>query len=130
DRIAYMLEDAVPVCILTHQEVQDNLPESNVTELVLDDPVLEERLAAYGDVDFPCKQAALQHPAYMIYTSGSTGRPKGVIVTGEGLVNFLYSMQNKFSLGEGSRLLAVTTIAFDISALEIFLPLISGASCV
>ena len=66
----------------------------------------------------------------MIYTSGSTGTPKGVVITSESLINFLLSMQNKFSLTHNDRLLAVTTICFDISNLEIFLPLISGAGLI
>lgn len=65
----------------------------------------------------------------MIYTSGSTGKPKGVVISSESLINFLLSMQNQFGLTLKDRLLAVTTIAFDISVLEIFLPLVSGASC-
>ena len=130
DRIAYMLDDAKPMCILTHQSIQYGLPESEVPNLVLDDLVVQERLAAYANIDFPCVPIAPQRPAYIIYTSGSTGRPKGVVVTAEALMNFLHSMQNRFKLGEEDRLLAVTTIAFDISALEMFLPLISGSSCV
>ncbi|MFD2211792.1 amino acid adenylation domain-containing protein [Virgibacillus halophilus] len=130
DRIAYMLQDARPICILTNAEAQHRLPESEIPILLLDNPAICEALAAYANTDFPCKQTAAQHPAYMIYTSGSTGRPKGVVVTAEGLTNFLLSMQNRFTLDGRDRLLAVTTIAFDISALEIFLPLISGACCV
>ena len=70
------------------------------------------------------------HPAYIIYTSGSTGKPKGVVVTLKSVSNFLLSMREMFPLGEQDRLLAVTTAAFDISGLELFLPLISGAGCV
>lgn len=80
--------------------------------------------------DNPNVHVSLAHPAYIIYTSGSTGRPKGVVVTLKSLSNFLLSMQETFSLNEQDRLLAVTTVAFDISALELFLPLISGASIV
>ena len=71
---------------------------------------------------------ALLNPAYTIYTSGSTGNPKGVIVPMKALSNFLLAMDDMFSLHENDHLLAVTTFAFDISALEIYLPLISGAS--
>ncbi|CAL2059746.1 Enterobactin synthetase component F, serine activating enzyme [Streptomyces murinus] len=55
-------------------------------------------------------------PAYAIFTSGSTGRPKGVVIEHRALVNFLTSMQERFGLAAGDRLLAVTTIAFDIAA--------------
>ena len=64
----------------------------------------------------------------MIYTSGSTGRPKGVAVTHEALVNFLSAMQEELGLAAADRLMAVTTLGFDIAALELFVPLISGAS--
>lgn len=71
---------------------------------------------------------SLLKPAYTIYTSGSTGNPKGVIVPMKALSNFLLAMEDMFSLHENDHLLAVTTFAFDISALEIYLPLISGSS--
>src|SRR5262249_46390231 len=68
-----------------------------------------------------------QNLAYVIYTSGSTGTPKGVAVTHGGLANVLLAMREQAGLGRHDRLMAVTTVAFDISALELFLPLISGA---
>ncbi|MFF5078189.1 amino acid adenylation domain-containing protein [Actinoplanes sp. NPDC000266] len=68
--------------------------------------------------------------AYVLYTSGSTGRPKGVVVTRRNLVNFLLSMRALIPLTERDRLLAVTTVSFDISALELYLPLLSGAAVV
>ncbi len=64
--------------------------------------------------------------AYVIYTSGSTGRPKGVVVPQGGLVNFLVAMGERFALGAGERLLAVTTVGFDIAGLELFVPLLGG----
>ncbi|KPC78965.1 hypothetical protein ADL35_19800, partial [Streptomyces sp. NRRL WC-3753] len=65
-----------------------------------------------------------------MYTSGSTGRPKGVAVPHGALVNFLAAMQDRFVLGEGDRLAAVTTVGFDIAGLELFLPLLHGARVV
>ena len=66
----------------------------------------------------------------MIYTSGSTGRPKGVVVSQAALVNLLTAMGGVIPLAPGDRLLAVTTVAFDIAALELFLPLVNGAAVV
>ncbi len=66
--------------------------------------------------------------AYVIYTSGSTGRPKGVEIEHRSLVNFLTSMQDAVGLSANDRLLAVTTLSFDIAALELFLPLVVGAT--
>jgi amino acid adenylation domain-containing protein len=64
---------------------------------------------------------------YTIFTSGSTGRPKGVQVPHRALVNFLLSMAERPGLKPGDTLLAVTTLSFDIAALELLLPLIVGA---
>ncbi|WP_284432271.1 AMP-binding protein, partial [Streptomyces sp. TUS-ST3] len=66
----------------------------------------------------------------VIYTSGSTGRPKGVVVPQGPLVHFLVAMRDRFALGVGERLLAVTTVGFDIAGLELFVPLLSGGSVV
>jgi amino acid adenylation domain-containing protein len=66
-------------------------------------------------------------PAYVIYTSGSTGTPKGVEVGHRAMVNLLLSMAKAPGCSVSDRLLAVTTVAFDIAGLELFLPLIVGA---
>ncbi|PJY99311.1 non-ribosomal peptide synthetase [Bacillus vallismortis] len=130
DRISYMLKDAKPSCILTTEEITARLPDDlSVPQLVLDQTVTQEIVKRYSPGN-PNVSVSLAHPAYIIYTSGSTGRPKGVVVPLKSLSNFLLSMQEAFSLGEEDRLLAVTTVAFDISALELFLPLISGAQIV
>ncbi|AQH02989.1 hypothetical protein A9R05_29390 [Burkholderia sp. KK1] len=68
--------------------------------------------------------------AYVIYTSGSTGTPKGVAVTRAGLANLLASMQERIGFEPGDRLLAVTTLGFDIACLELLGPLLAGAAIV
>ncbi len=73
------------------------------------------------------------HPrqlAYSLYTSGSTGRPKGVQIEREAFVNFLHGIQEQARLTSADRLLAVTTLGFDIAGLELFLPLVQGACVV
>jgi len=69
-------------------------------------------------------------PAYVIYTSGSTGRPKGVCVPHRALVNFLLSMRKCPGFTKEDVLVAVTTVSFDISGLELYLPLVCGGRCV
>ena len=68
--------------------------------------------------------------AYVIFTSGSTGRPKGVEVTHGSVVNLLTDVKRRLDVGPNDRLLAITTLAFDISVLELLLPLISGGTVV
>jgi amino acid adenylation domain-containing protein len=68
--------------------------------------------------------------AYILYTSGSTGRPKGVPIRHGSLANFLQSMAREPGLCARDRLLALTTISFDIAALELFGPLVVGATVV
>ncbi|RAT01213.1 non-ribosomal peptide synthetase, partial [Bacillus cereus] len=130
ERINYIVNDAKPVCIITHSSVSSKLVIKNdIKKIVLDDEETKLALHTYSRMNIACKNdASLLNSAYTIYTSGSTGNPKGVIVPMRGLSNFLMAMQQKFSLHEHDHLLAVTTFAFDISALEIYLPLISGAS--
>ncbi|MCS4307006.1 amino acid adenylation domain-containing protein [Rheinheimera pacifica] len=69
-------------------------------------------------------------PAYLIFTSGSTGQPKGIEISHRNVVNFLHSMQQQPGITSRDKLLAVTAISFDISVLELFLPLLSGACLV
>ncbi|WP_276540091.1 non-ribosomal peptide synthetase [Streptomyces hygroscopicus] len=100
-----------------------------VPVLVLDDPATVAELAA-APTAAPGVVCSPDHPAYVIYTSGSTGRPKGVVVPHRGLSNFLDDMGERIGLGPADRLLAVTTVSFDIAALELYLPLLCGAGVV
>lgn len=135
DRIDFMLNDARPSSIITSKELSSKLSGVHGAErIVLDEEETILEIGSYPDinVDDEKRKGSVSplNPAYMIYTSGSTGKPKGVLIQSASLINFLSSMQSQFSLKHRDRLLAVTTIAFDISGLEIFLPLLNGASCV
>ncbi|MFT3800834.1 MAG: amino acid adenylation domain-containing protein [Burkholderiaceae bacterium] len=73
------------------------------------------------------QDAGGEDPAYVIYTSGSTGRPKGVCVPHRAVVSFLAGMLESPGIEPDDRLAAVTTLSFDVSVLEMFLPLAVGA---
>ncbi|MEU9197808.1 amino acid adenylation domain-containing protein [Streptomyces hundungensis] len=135
DRIAYMLADAAPVLLLTDGETASGLPaEADVARLVLDAPETVAALDAVGEAGFERVRGIPaphpDHPAYVIYTSGSTGRPKGVVVGHENLLNLLNAIQGHLRLSADDRFLAVTTIGFDISNLELWTPLAHGAHLV
>ncbi|WP_020608201.1 non-ribosomal peptide synthetase [Actinokineospora enzanensis] len=123
ERIAGVIDDAAPVLVVTTADVVD-LPDGP-DRLILDTE-LDGSSGPTPDIELSEPGAA----AYVIYTSGSTGRPKGVVVTHANLANFLLDMRGRFPLGADDRWLAVTTVAFDIAALELYLPLISGARVV
>lgn len=126
DRLAFMLEDAGVSVLITESRLLDRLPARLPLLVCLD------RDSQSPDGKTESLPAALRADdlAYVIYTSGSTGRPKGVEIGHRSLVNFLASMQRQPGIGPDDRLLAVTTLTFDIAGLELCLPLVSGAQVV
>ncbi|MFG2089078.1 amino acid adenylation domain-containing protein [Spirillospora sp. NPDC048824] len=134
DRIAGMLDDAAPLCAIVTGETAHLLPDTT-SLLVLDGGRKGGRTGERNGGRQAAPAAPSAEPrgddlAYVIFTSGSTGRPKGVAVPHGALTNFLLTTRSQLNLGAGDRLVAVTTIAFDIAALELFAPLISGATVV
>ncbi|GAB2605720.1 non-ribosomal peptide synthetase [Kribbella endophytica] len=122
DRIRYVLDDAGVALVVTAGEARLDLSEVKqleVSELLVPPPAQSVHPVVHPD--------AL---AYVLYTSGSTGRPKGVGVTHGGLANNLWATRELMRVGHGQRLLAVTTISFDIAMLELFLALVSGGETV
>ena len=129
-RLKYMLADSGATVLLTAGGVPPGLevPE----EIVLLD--VAPIALAHAGAAVPAPDGAIFHgvaspadTAYVIYTSGSTGRPKGVSVSHGALHNFLCSMRDRPGLDASDVLAAVTTISFDIAALELYLPLMVGA---
>src|SRR5690606_10367292 len=116
-RLEYALTDSGASAVVTAA----GMPRFNL-------PMLD--VGACGDATEAFCRTFPSATAYVIYTSGSTGRPKGVAVSHGALMNFLYSMAEEPGISPSDAVLAVTTVSFDIAALELFLPLIRGARVV
>lgn len=125
DRIAFMLEDAETPVLLTQDRLVQALPmhKAKVVKLDSDWPKI-----ACQSVENLQSRSGAEDLAYTMYTSGSTGKPKGVQIPHRAVVNFLVSMADAPGMTARDRLLAVTTLSFDIAGLEIYLPLALGAS--
>ncbi|CDR18215.1 type I polyketide synthase [Streptomyces iranensis] len=124
ERIRQMIDDADPALIITPPTVPAVLAawENRCVSVHLDaGPGAEGNLAV---------EAGAGDLAYVLYTSGSTGRPKGVEITHGAVGNFLAAMRERTGCTAADRLLAITTVSFDISVLELFLPLLCGATTV
>ncbi|MCZ1007017.1 amino acid adenylation domain-containing protein [Streptomyces lydicus] len=122
DRRAMILEDAGPELLVTDSGTETP---HGVPTLMLD--AVDFSAADSGPLGRPQDGRSA---AYVIYTSGSTGRPKGVVLDRAAMDNFLAAMAEAVPVGEEDRLLAVTTVSFDIAVLEIFQPLLAGARVV
>lgn len=146
DRLEYMLKDSNPTIIITEDAIVTQIPDSTAKTLILNQekltvaPILSknhsgvQNLQGNGEMSKPLSSQerglSANHLAYIIYTSGSTGRPKGVQIPHHALVNFLLSFREQPGLSANDTFVAVTTTSFDISLLELFLPLINGARLV
>ncbi len=126
-RLAFMLEDSGAAVLITESHLLDSVPQEARTVICMD----RERQVLERESDqTPAPVARPDNLAYVIYTSGSTGKPKGVEIGHRQVVNFLASMQRQPGIGPADRLLAVTTLSFDIAGLELYLPLVTGAQVV
>ena len=122
DRIALYIEDSACAVIATQQGMLGDLPDHQAEVLALDsDPRILS--APTDNLDIA---VAGHDMAYMIYTSGSTGRPKGVMVEHRNVSNFFTGMDDRIDHAAGSVWLAVTSLSFDISVLELFYTLSRG----
>ncbi|MBZ4033583.1 amino acid adenylation domain-containing protein [Flavobacterium sp. 17A] len=126
ERLEFMLNDSNARVLLTSKTLFASLPSWPQT-LFIEDAI--EALDQYSHLPLPFLVNS-DHNAYILYTSGSTGNPKGVPITHKNLVNFLCSMALEPGIEENDRLLSITTISFDIAGLELYLPLIKGATLI
>ncbi|MDX1473349.1 MAG: amino acid adenylation domain-containing protein, partial [Reinekea sp.] len=126
DRLTYMADDAQLKLLLCDAGLQSRF---SVIERSYSPDSWQPELA-HQPATSPELPDDASAPAYVIYTSGSTGRPKGVVVPRGAVVNFLNGMAEQPGLSPEDRLLAVTTLSFDIAVLELYLPLVVGARVV
>ncbi|MEG4242346.1 amino acid adenylation domain-containing protein [Microcoleus sp. MON2_D6] len=126
ERLGFMLEDAKISVLLTQKKLLETLPKNSASLVFLD-----ADLEGISSGDEPL--VGLQNSsnlAYVIYTSGSTGKPKGVQISHASAVNFLSSMRQQLAIADRDVWLAVTSLSFDIAALELFLPITTGSRVV
>jgi amino acid adenylation domain-containing protein len=119
-RLALIAGDAAPALVLVEAGTGQAIPAGAARRLRLD----------RDGTDAPFAPLAIDGEAlaYVLYTSGSTGKPKGVEIPHAALANLLMAMQERPGFAQGETLLAITTLSFDIAALELWLPLVSGGT--
>ncbi|MFD3167091.1 amino acid adenylation domain-containing protein [Herpetosiphon sp. NSE202] len=126
-RLQLMVDDAQAQLVLTHAAVQATVALENCHMLVL------EQLEAHGGrlpTTAPAVQINATQLAYLIYTSGSTGKPKGVAISHANAVALIEWAKTQFSSAELAGVLAATSICFDLSIFELFLPLSVGGTVI
>jgi amino acid adenylation domain-containing protein len=138
ERITIFLADAEPAAVVTQRSLLSQLGSSPGPVLLIDEPSSGEASSDHTlsvNVGVQTEEGSqnsgsLDDTAYLIYTSGTTGQPKAVEILQGSLVNLLVSMQKSPGFAPSDILLAITPMSFDIAALEMFLPLISGGTVV
>ena len=133
ERLRFMIEDAAPACILTTGAIAPRLTAG--TQFVrLDDSMVIQSLGDQSQSNLSHNDRTtklnVQHPAYVIYTSGSTGKPKGVVITHHSAAALVRWAQDVFSREELARVLASTSVCFDLSIFEMFTPWSVGGSVI
>ncbi|OKP02419.1 Amino acid adenylation [Xenorhabdus eapokensis] len=135
ERLAYMLEDAAPVALLTQSALAQSTWFTQFNALptvLLDNPesCLTTQSLATQSTDNPEPQAlglASHHLAYVIYTSGSTGQPKGVMIEHQSLCNLIVTQQPVLAITADSRVLQFASNSFDACIWECCMALMAGA---
>ncbi|MEQ6248528.1 MupA/Atu3671 family FMN-dependent luciferase-like monooxygenase [Sulfitobacter sp. HNIBRBA3233] len=122
NRIAHYISDSGAPVIVTQSALAASLPESDAQHLLID---TDPDIATASDAN-PSAGATADTLAYLIYTSGSTGTPKGVMVGHGNVANFFAGMDQRIAYDAGDAWLAVTSLSFDISVLELFWTLSRG----
>ncbi|MEV6598120.1 amino acid adenylation domain-containing protein [Actinoplanes sp. NPDC051346] len=132
ERLNVMFEDADISVLVTTGDVSARLPTTEAPRILVDTPECAQALETMPatEPELPPDPYAADRPAYVIFTSGSTGRPKGVVVTYGAVTNFVLDIRRRLDVTPEDRMFSVTTFGFDIALMEIFVPLIAGATLV
>ncbi|MGE3913780.1 MAG: MupA/Atu3671 family FMN-dependent luciferase-like monooxygenase, partial [Chloroflexota bacterium] len=123
DRLSFMVEDSGLAVLLTQRRLLNQLPAHDASVVQVD---ADWGTIARQGAERPVSLVTSENLAYVIYTSGSTGKPKGVMVKHQNAVNFFVGMDERLNRDPGSVWLAVTSLSFDISVLELFWTLTRG----
>ncbi len=135
DRLAHFIADSGASLLVTQQTRKTSLPSGTTAQILLLDALPEAQdpdqdhsrnEAITNQKPSPDQQPRPDDLAYLIYTSGSTGTPKGVMVRHRNVANFFAAMDQKIPHSAGDCWLAVTSLSFDISVLELFWTLSRG----
>src|SRR5829696_2943580 len=127
ERLSFMLEDAQAKVLLTQEGLRDRLPEWQGEIICVDS---DWELIAEESSDNPMPINLPGNLAYLIYTSGSTGRPKGVSIEHRSAVTLLHWAKAVYTPAEYAGVLASTSICFDLSVFELFVPLSWGGKVI
>ncbi|NOU51324.1 amino acid adenylation domain-containing protein [Pseudoalteromonas sp. JBTF-M23] len=132
DRLAYIADDAAMRFVVSQQAVAQQISFAEQIQIVaLDDPYLKVQLRECDTANLSEQHAlSADQLAYVLYTSGSTGKPKGVQIAHRNVVAFVKWAQAYFSEAELNKVLASTSLNFDLSVFELFAPLSCGGCCV
>jgi amino acid adenylation domain-containing protein len=127
ERLRFMLEDAGAKVLLTQDSFRDELSPHDAQVVCLDTEW--EDIAAENNEN-PKRRTSPANLAYVIYTSGSTGKPKGAAIEHHSAVTMVHWARDFFSADQLSGVLASTSVCFDLSIFEIFVPLASGGKVI
>ncbi len=117
ERIEYILDDASPEVLITSDGGRNSLS-------------LESIFSSGESTENPVRTTSGENLAYVIYTSGSTGKPKGVLIEHSSVLNLIYSHKKYLNLGENERMLQFSSICFDASVEQVWMPLSSAGAIV
>ncbi len=126
-RLEYILQDSQAPVVLTQRSISDELPEFAGQRIYLD---ADWEAIAKESSDEPITGVTPQHLAYVLFTSGSTGRPKGVAIEHGSAVTFVHWAQEVFTPEELAGVLFSTSMCFDLSVFEMFVPLSVGGKII